>query len=497
VSDIERLSPAKRALLERALRQRRQATGASGTRIPRRSERGPAPLSSSQQRMWFLQQWQPDAPTFNGARAIRLRGKLDAGALELGLATILERHESLRTVVVGSVDPRQVVLDSWSFELPVIRLAQPDATAAERALSALLRELSREPFDLTCDLMLRATLIELSDEEHVLLIRMHHIAADAHSDGVLFGELTELYNASLAGRAAQLPELSIQYSDFAVWQRERLRGSRLDELVSYWTRQLEDAPALLRLPTDRPRRTVQRHEGTHLELALPRTLVAPLVALGRAEGDTFFMTMLAVFAVLLYRISGEPDIVLGSPIANRNDLSLQPLIGFFTNTLALRTRLDGNPSFRQVMRRARETALGAITHQDLPFEKVVEALSPRRDPSYNPLFVVNFRAQATERPALALTGLQAEPMSVDIGFSRFDLALELELREHELAGYFEYDRDLFDPDSISALVEDLAALLAAVGREPDAPILAAGLPRDEPGARRRTSRRTIARRSPK
>jgi hypothetical protein len=493
VSEIERLSPAKRALLERALRERRQAAAAS-TGIPRRRERGPAPLSYSQQRMWFLQQWEPDAPTFNGARAIRLRGQLDAGALEAGLATILERHESLRTVVVGAGDPRQVVLDSWSFELPVIRLAESGAPATDIALSALLRQLSREPFDLASDLMLRATLIELSDREHVLLIRMHHIAADAHSDSVLFGELTELYNARLDDRAPQLPELTIQYSDFAVWQRERLRGSRLDGLVSYWTRQLENAPALLRLPTDRPRRAVQRHEGAHLELALPRTLVAPLVALGRAEGDTFFMTMLAVFAVLLYRISGEPDIVLGSPIANRNDLELAPLIGFFTNTIALRTRLDGNPSFRQAMRRARESALGAYAHQDLPFEKVVEALRPKRDPSYNPLFVANFRAQATERPALALTEIEAEPIPVDIGFSRFDLALEVELREHVLTGYFEYDRDLFDPHSVSELVEDLSALLAQVGEHPDASILALNLARGQRTGDQRKPGRTIGRR---
>jgi hypothetical protein len=497
LTSIEGLSPVTRALLERALRQRRQATGASRTTIPRRQERGPAPLSFSQQRMWFLAQWEPDAPTFNGARAFRLRGRLDRSALRDGLATILKRHESLRTVVVGTEDPRQVVLDSWSFELPVIRPAESGRQADESVIRALLRQLSREPFDLSRDLMLRATLIQLSAEEHVLLIRMHHIAADAHSDGVLFGELAELYNAHVAGRPPQLPELAIQYSDFAAWQRDRLRGTRLEELIAYWTRQLQDAPALLNLPTDRPRRSVQRHEGAHLALALPRTIVAPLVALGRVEGDTFFMTMLAAFAVLLYRITGQSDIVLGSPIANRTDLELAPLIGFFTNTIALRIRLDGTPSFREVMGRARGAALGAYAHQDLPFEKVVEALAPKRDPSYNPVFQVNFRAQAIERPALRLTGIRAEPISVDIGFSRFDLALELELREHELTGYFEYDRDLFDPDSVSALVEDLSALLAAVGADPDAPVLVGKLPSEQRGARQRNAGRTISRRSPK
>ncbi len=493
MSDIAALSPAKRALLERALKRRREAAGAAGEAIPRRTDRGPAPLSYSQQRMWFLQQWEPQAPTFNGARATRLRGPLDRDALEHALASIVGRHESLRTVVRGSPEPRQVVLSSWSLKLGVVALTEPDPQ--ESMLRDLLRELSREPFDLAEDLMLRATLIERSAHEHVLLIRMHHIAADAHSDSVLYDELSEIYNARVQGRAPRLPELPIQYSDFAVWERERLRGALLDELRSYWARQLEGAPPLLRLPTVRKRPVVQRHGGAHHALELPRSLVGPLLALGREEGLTFFMTMLATFATLLYRISGESDIVIGSPIANRNRLELQGLIGFFTNTLALRTRLDGNPTFREAMRRARETALGAYAHQDLPFEKVVEAVQPKRDPSYNPLFQVNFRAQATERPGPALAGLQAEPLPVDIGFSRFDLALELVLGADSLHGYLEYDRDLFDLDTISALEQDLEALLAAAGADPDAPILAVSLPHGRPTAQQTT--RVIRRRLPK
>jgi hypothetical protein len=378
------------------------------------------------------------------------------------------------------------VLEDFDFEL-----ARLSATEAE--LQELLRTLSREPFDLAKDLMLRATLIEIQPEEHVLLIRMHHIAADAHSDRVLFSELSELYNAAAEGRPPQLPELPIQYADFAVWQRERLSGAALDELVSYWSGQLEGAPELLRLPTDRPRPSVQRHDGAHHALALPRSLVDPLAALGREQGATFFMTMLAVFATLLYRISGEPDVVVGSPIANRNNLELQGLIGFFTNTIALRTRLDGNPSFREIIARARQAALGAYAHQDMPFEKVVEALRPRRDPSYNPLFQVNFRAQESERPALQLAGLTTEPITVDIGFSRFDLALELELRGEQLTGYFEYDRDLFLESTAIELTEDLAALLTAAGAEPDAPILELRLPHGR-RSRRAPQGRSISRR---
>ncbi len=343
---------------------------------------------------------------------------------------------------------------------------------AEAELDAQLSELSRRPFDLTRDLMLRATLVQLDDEDHVLLLGMHHIAADAHSDTVLFAELAECYAALRDGRAPNLAALPIQYADYAVWQRERLRGQTLEELRSYWARTLDGAPALLRLPTDRPRLPVQRTEGSHHRIALDRELADGMVALGREQGATLFITMLAAFSTLLYRLSGEQDIVIGSPIANRNNLELQGLIGFFTNTLALRTQLGGNPTFREIIGRARETALGAYAHQDLPFEKVVEAVAPKRDPGYNPLFQVNFRAQATERPVLALAGLEVEPIAVDIGFSRFDLALELELGPRALGGYFEYDRDLFDIASIEDFEANLRTLLEQVVAQPDAPILA-------------------------
>jgi hypothetical protein len=470
VSAAGGLSPAKRALLERALRERR-AQAAAQT-IPRLADGEDTPLSFAQHRMWFLQQWAPEAPTFNGARAIRIRGPLDAGALAAAFETVLERHESLRTVVRGDTEPHPVVLPPpRPFELAAVELGEPGE------LDRTLRELSREPFDLARDLMLRATLIRpdaADGAEHVLLIRMHHIAADAHSDRVLFDELGELYDAALAGRPAQLPELPIRYADYAAWQRDQLPA--FERLTGYWAGQLEGSPALLRLPTDRPRPAVQRHQGSHRSFSLPASLAADLTALGRDRGATFFMVMLAAFSTLLYRISGEDDIVIGSPIAARNRLELQGLIGFFTNTLALRVRLGGNPSFEDVLARARETALGAYEHQDLPFDKVVEVLRPKRDPSYNPLFVVNFRAQATERPALRLTGTTTEPIAVDIGFSRFDMALELESRADALGGYFEYDRDLFEDVTVDGFVEDLDALLTAIVTDPTAPVLTLALP---------------------
>lgn len=462
------LSPAKRALLERALLRRRESAGPA-VRIPRRGGDGPAPLSFAQQRMWFLEQWNPGSPTFNGARALRLRGALDRDALERSLRAVVERHESLRTVIVPGSEPLQTVLDAAAFELS----APPDRTlSGAYELEQLLRELSRRPFDLTRDLMLRATLIELAAEEHVLLLGMHHIAADAHSDGILFSELAELYEADIRGREPDLPELQVQYADYAVWQRQRLQGETLDELRSYWARTLEGAPPLLRLPADRPRPPVQRHQGSHHHIALDRGLAEDLLALGRGEGATFFIAMLAAFATLLYRLSGEQDIVVGSPIANRNNLELQGLIGFFTNTIPLRIRLGGNPTFREVIARARASALGAYAHQELPFEKIVEAVAPKRDPAHNPLCQVNLRAQAGERPALALAGVEVEPIAVDMGFSRFDLALELELSSSALRGYFEYDRDLFDSASVVGFQESLGALLARVLQDPDVPVLA-------------------------
>lgn len=486
MSDAQQLSAVKRALLERALKERRAAAASAAGTIRRRAQPGPAPLSYSQQRMWFLQQWEPQAPTFNGARAFRLRGALDREALARGLRTVIERHESLRTVVIPGREPLQAALDSWELDVPVLT---PDGGLEEQ-----LRSLSRRPFDLTADLMLRATVIELAPEEHVLLIGMHHIAADAHSDRILFTELSELYSAALAGRAPQLPELPIQYADYAVWQRERLQGPLLEKLTAYWAAHLEGAPALLKLPTDRPRPPVQRHQGAHHRITLERELGEQLLTVGRAEGVTFYITMLAAFSTLLYLLSGEEDIVIGSPIASRNHTELDGLIGFFTNTIALRTRLRSNPSFREVLARARETALGAYAHQELPFEKVVEALKPKRDPSYNPIFQVNFRAQEAQRPALQLPGLDIEPLAVDIGFSRFDFALELELRADALAGYFEYDEDLFDAQTVAGFEADLRALLEQVARDPGISVLAIQLPH---GRKKRRAAGAIGRRMAK
>jgi hypothetical protein len=459
---VATLSPEKRALLEQTL-QRRRDQG-----IPRRADESPAPLSFSQQRIWFLEQWEPGTPTNHGVRAFRLRGPLDVEALRSAFVRMIERHEILRTVyrVIGR-EPRQVLLQEWTLELPVVDLAREASVKQENDLGRLLRAEAREPFDLERDLMIRTTLFRLGDDDHVLLIRLHHIAYDAWSDRVLLSELSDVY----AGRD-ELAELPIQYADFAVWQRETLQGTTLADLVGYWRETLSDTPALLSLPTDRPRPTVQRHHGSHHRFTLLRDAAETVVELARQEGATPYMALLAAFATLLHRVGGDREVVVGSPVACRNRVELEPLVGFFSNTLVLRNRFDANPSFREVVQRTRAIATSAYGHQELPFERIVEELNIPRNPSYNPVFQVNFRAQGAEPAALRLHDVEVDPLNVDIGFSRFDLALELRLHDDGVDGYFEYNHDLFDASTIELLTQDFEDVLVQIGANPDRPISA-------------------------
>ncbi len=423
--------------------------------------------------MWFLDQWEPGSPANNGARAHRLRGPLDVGALERSLAAVMERHEVLRTVYsVHGREPQQIALDEWSLELNRADLSDLPNGQRETELERLLRKEARRPYDLSSDLMLRPFLFRLEPEEHVLLLVLHHIAYDASSDQVMNRELVEAYTAFVEGREPGLPELPLQYADYAVWQRERLQGTVLDELGSYWRDAIGDAPDRLRLPTDSARRAVQRHVGRHRYVAFEAGLGEAVVALARREAATPYMALLALFDALLYGFTGQDDIVVGSPVAARNHVELEPLIGFFSNTLVLRNRLAGNPTFVELLARVRETTAGAIAHQELPFEKLVEILNVRRDPSFNPLFQVNFRAQGQPRELLQLPGVETiGAIPVDIGFARFDLALELQIDGGELGGYFEYDEDLFDAATIDRLASDFEELTRRVVAAPEAPLL--------------------------
>jgi hypothetical protein len=475
------LSPSARAELRDALRRRASSSG-----IPRRTGNGPAPLSFSQQRMWFLDQWEPGAPTNNGARAVRLQGDLDTDALARALSGVVERHEILRTTYkVEEREPVQVPLEDWSLEMPIVDLTQVAADSRETELARLLREASRRGFDLGADLMLRPTLFLMTPTEHVLLLSIHHIAFDASSDRVLNSELAELYGAFVEGREPQLPELPIQFADYAVWQRQRLQGPVLEKLLSFWHDALADAPERLRLPADHARPAVQAHRGRHRYVSFDGALGADIAALARSEGVTVFIVLLAAFDALLYRFTGQEDVVVGSPFAGRNESEIEGLIGFFSNTLVLRNRLAGNPTFRELLARVRASTAGALAHQELPFEKLVESLRVRRDPSFNPLFQVNFRANAHERQLLQLPGVRTVgSIDVDIGFSRFDLALELQIEGGELGGYFEYDEDLFDAETIDQLAADFEQLVRKIVVAPETPILALGPRRTDAGQSR-------------
>lgn len=478
---INQLSPEKRALLEQGLMRRRRASESES--IPRRGHDGPCELSFSQQRLWFLDQWAPGDPAYNAVIAMRARGALNVELLERGLASVIDRHEALRTVFrAEDGTPSQVVLREWLFELPVIDLRGVPAERREQEMLRLAREEARRPFDLSHDLMLRVTAIRISDEEHVLLALEHHIAFDGWSDSQLFQELGELYRAALEGGEPQLPHLPIQYADFAVWQRERMQGQVLAGHLDYWRSQLGDAPPYLQLPGDHPRPPVQSFEGAHHHFDLDPGLMLETRSLAAEEGATPFMVLFATFAALLSRWSGERDIVAGSPIANRGLPELERLIGFFSNTIVLRVRLEDDPSFRELVRRARASAIGAYEHQDLPFEKLVEELRPARDPSRNPIFQVNFRVQSAPAASLSLPGVTITPFELDIGFARFDVALELQMQADRLSAYFEYNSALFDTVTVTRLAHRFRILLADALAQPDLPVSRLAFETDAPTA---------------
>ena len=366
---LANLSPVKRALLELRLDEK-GAILPLGQTIPRRSSSEPPPLSFAQERLWFLNQLEPESPAYNESNITRLSGSLDVPALEKALNQIVERHEVLRTTIaLAGGAPQQLIARSRSLDLPVIDLRT--LTNKERDCEAhrLITETLRRPFDLSRDLMLRALVIRLTDQEHTFLLVKHHIASDGWSAGILWQELAALYRGSISGEMAPLPELPVQYADYAVWQRNALRGAALETKLAYWRKQLNNLPTL-QLPTDRPRTPVQTLRGARHPLVLSRNLLSEISALCRRERVTMFMTLLAAFQVLLQKYSGQDDIVVGAPIAKRDRPELETLIGFFINSLVLRTDLTGNPTFRELLRRVREVALGAYEHQDVPFEKL-------------------------------------------------------------------------------------------------------------------------------
>ncbi len=468
LNSIEKLSPEKREFLFRRLREKNGSVQGSPINV-RRKMSGTLPLSFAQQRLWFLDQLAPANPVYNIPLGFCLRGLLNVEALEKSFRQIIARHEILRTsfqAVEGQ--PVQVISQTLPFTLERIDLRSLSPKERERVIEQRTSLEVRQPFDLSNGPLLRATLLHLHDEEQLLLLTMHHIISDGWSLGVLYHELTTLYDTYTNEHSPTLPSLPIQYADFAQWQREQLQGERLEALVSYWQQRLAGAPQVLSLPTDYPRPTVQSFRGARQAFVLPAFLTETLKLLSRQQEVTLFMTLLTAFQILLYRYSSQDDILVGTPIANRTQTQTEDLIGFFVNTLIMRSQLSGTLSFRESLGQVSKIVLEAYAHQDLPFEHLVEKLHPERDLSYNPLFQVMFVLQNSPMQSLHLGNLQMSPLQIESGVTHFDLVLEFnETLEGELRGQLSYNTDLFESSTITRMVESLLILLAGIVAAPD------------------------------
>ncbi len=426
------------------------------------------PLSFAQERLWFLDQLMPENPFYNVIEAVRLTGSLNIAALEQSLKEIIRRHETLRTIF-ATVDgqPVQVIHDSPDFKLSVVNLQEIPKIEREAHAQQLATQKAQQVFDLSQGPLIRVTLLQLDEQEFILLLNLHHILCDDWSFGVLFAELTVLYEALSTGNSSLLPELPIQYADFAVWQRQWLQHKVLEKQLAYWQQQLADLP-VLQLPTDRPRPLMPTYRGALQPLVLPKALTAALKALSQQQGVTLFMTLLAAFQTLLFRYTNSEDIPVGSAIANRHQPNVEGLIGFFVNTVVLRTDVSGSPSFKKLLIRVREVALAAYTYQDLPFEKLVAHLQPERDLSRQPLFQVVFALQNISPSAdLKLPSLKTTSMTIDHKTAKFDLFLQLSDTSNGLTGWFEYSTDLFDAVTISRMAEHFQTLLEGIVADPD------------------------------
>jgi amino acid adenylation domain-containing protein len=472
--------PTVRLLAAEIERSREPAAGVGIPALRPVPRDGRIPLSFSQQRVWFFDRWEPGSAVFNLATAVRLAGRLDVAALAASLDEIVRRHETLRSRFLDvDGEPVQVVAPFAPRSLPVIDLSALPAAARSAERERRIEEEARQPFDLQRGPLLRATLLRLAETEHLAVLTLHHIVSDGWSLWILTREMSAAYEAFTRGLAPALPELPIQFPDYAAWQREWLRGEVLAGELEFWKEHLAGAPDSLDLPFDRPRPPVQRYRGARSAFALPERAAARLRQLCRETGSTPFMALLTAWYTLLWRYSHQPDLTTGTVIANRHRHEVENLIGFFINTLVLRTRLDEEMSFRQALARVRETTLGVYAHQDMPFEKLVEELNPERHLSLTPLFQVMLILQNTPSAALRLGDLSLEAREVERDVVNYDLLFFLQEREEGIAGDLDYDVDLFDPATIGRLLAHYEALLRAMVEDPDrrllqAPLLSAG-----------------------
>ncbi|MEH2037877.1 amino acid adenylation domain-containing protein [Nostoc sp.] len=452
-------------LIETAIRSGQNSATMLINQVKREGE---LPLSFAQQRLWFLNQMEPDNPFYNISRAVLLKGSLNVAALEQSINEIVRRHEVLRTSFTD-VEGRAVqeIASALNIKLLIIDLGKLSPEEQEVEIWRLASSQARQAFNLTEDALLRTSLLRLQEEEHVLVFTIHHIVADGWSAGVIVREVAALYESFSSGKPSSLPDLTIQYADFAIWQRQWLQTEVQLSQMAYWKQQLGGKLPVLQLPTDRPRPAIQTFRGRKQSWQIPKVLTEALKSLSRREAVTLFMTLLAAFKTLLYRYTNQADILIGSPIANRNRSEIEPLIGFFVNTLVLRTDLSSNPSFKELLRRVREVTLDAYAHQDLPFEQLVEELQPERNLSHTPLFQVMLILQNAPMEVLKLPGVILSPMEVETETAMFDITLFLTETEQGLTGVFEYNSDLFDAATISRIQGHFQILLEGIVANPD------------------------------
>lgn len=462
-----RLSATQQQQLDRRLRGEISAQQRP-VHIPRRSVQGPAVLSFAQQRLWFLDQLEPGSPFYNIPEAVRLQGILDTSALQQSLMEVVQRHDILRTTFdVVDEQAVQIVTSADHFQLSLIELQDIPLSEREAELHQRMKEEAQRPFDLTRGPLLRATLLRLNPTDHVLLLVVHHIIADGWSMGIFVHEVATCYSSIGNTQPISLPDLPVQYADFSHWQREWLQSGVLDRQMNYWKQQLSGELPVLDVPTDRPRPAVLTAWGARHPLSLPNALTEQLKTFSQQEGVTLFMTLLTAFQILLARYTRQEDILIGSPIANRNRGELEPLIGCFVNTLVLRADLSGNPTVRNLLQHVRKMTQDAYAHQDVPFEKLVEELHPERDMSRTPLFQVLFVLQNMPQPVIDHSDVTMQRLMVDSGTAKFDITLELFDDSTGLNGSFEYNTMLFNAGTITRMAEHFETLLKGMVEHPD------------------------------
>ncbi len=476
---IASLSPEKLEQLAQLLARRHESVPPRETISPRKTV-GPAPLSFAQKRMWILYQLDPTSAAFNISIAVRLSGRLNFNALERSLFEVVRRHESLRTTF-DEVDgqPVQIINELRQWTLPKIDLSAIAEAERKAEVSAFVKAEALRPFDLRLGPVHRTTLIQRSAEEHLLVVVVHHIVSDGWSVGLLVSEIGHLYGAFSQGKEPQLSPLPLQYADYAQWQKDWLASSGLRQQLKYWRTQLAGAPPVLELQTDWERPAVLNQRGASQLLKLDDELVRDIRELAKHSRVTLFTLMLAIFNVLLFRYTGQEDIVVGTNVANRNRGAFQNLIGFFVNNLVLRSDLSGNPTFRECLARVNATALDAYAHQDVPFELLLEELHPERVRNQTPLFQVMFLLQQNGPMASVIDEVEFSALKIETGTSTFDLMMVVEESNSEIYLHLSYNTDLFAPSTINRMLQHYEKLLQSVVARPDERIATLSMSSDE------------------